>query len=688
MAKSSGAAGGFPRVGRQGRTLVPALLLLLLGAEICGQEPASAPAGGDELLDLSLEALMNVEISSVSKKAEPLQGAPAAIFVITRDDIRRSGARTLPDILRLAPGLDVGQMDGNKWAISARGFSQRFANKMLVLIDGRVVYTPLFSGVYWDAQDVMIEDIERVEVIRGPGATLWGANAVNGVINIITRSAEDTQGGLVSGGAGTEERGFASARWGFRISDTAALRLWMKYFDREDTTIPFEGDAHDGWDRIHGGFRLDWKPDPDNDVMIQGDAWSADVGDTYSAATPIPFVLETANVTSHTFGADVVARWDHRFEPGSNVSVQFVYDHTRREEHRSEQRRDTLNLEAEHRFQPFDGHELTWGLGYQLSMDEFDGSYALNFDIEGRNDQIFSAFAQDAITIIEDTLRVVVGSKFEHNSYTGFEVQPGIRLQFTPNPDVSVWASAARAARTPSRAEHDLRVNMATILDPATLTPTTLAGFGHSRTRSEELWAWEAGVRFRPADNVFVDLAVFYNVYDDLTTLEPGAPFFEPEPAPPHVVVPIRFDNRMDGETWGCELSTTWQVTDFWRLSGSWSFLDMALHRDHASLDPTAEDAEGQSPEHRFTLVSRVDITSDIDFDVVVHYTGNRPAEDIPSWFRLDLRLAWRPCSNAEIAVGVQNLLDDHHPERGTDLLGQTATEIDRLIYLQAVVTF
>lgn len=667
------------RVGGYCRQYIGFIAALLL---IGGGGPARAqdqPAPG-ELTELSLEQLMNIDVTSVSKKEERLFDAPAAIYVLTNEDIRRSGATTIPEALRMVPGLEVAQIDANKWAITARGFNTLFANKLLVLIDGRSVYTPFFSGVYWDVQDVMLEDIDRIEVIRGPGATLWGANAVNGVINITTKSAKETQGVLATTGFGSHEQGFGAARYGGKIGDTLHYRVYAKYFNRENFVDLQGRDAPDDWDMIRGGFRFDWALAERDNVTLQGDLYDGDVGGTENALSFTPPFSRVRRVDEDTLGGNVIGRWTHTLSERSSTSLQLYYDRTERE-FTFRERRDTYDVDFQHDIAFGERHAVVWGLGYRLTSDDLrplTGTLG-SLDPSSRNDQLFSLFAQDQIRLIPERLALTLGSKFEHNDYSGFEVQPSIRLVWTPSQRHTVWGAVSRAVRTPSRVEENFRLTTAVIPLPDGL-PSSIDLFGNRDLKAEELMAYELGYRMQPLDRLSVDIAAFYNVYDDLSSIEPGVPAFTFTPVP-HLSIPLIFKNKAHGETYGVEVASTLVATEWWRLMAGYTWLEMQLHKTPGSLASGVTDPERQSPHNQFNFRSFIDLPWRLQFDTMLYYVDNLPAFGTSSYFRLDLRLGWQPTEQLDFSLVGQNLNNRRHDEFGQVLGSGAPSEIERSVY-------
>ncbi|HSS44518.1 MAG TPA: TonB-dependent receptor, partial [Thermoanaerobaculia bacterium] len=423
------------------------VLLAALGLTL----PASASAQTEEavrppteLKKLSLEELFEMEVTSVSKKPEKLSETAAAVHVVTDEDIRRSAAPSIPEALRDIPGIEVARVDSRQYAITARGFNGTTANKLLVLMDGRSLYTPLYSGVFWDAQDTLMEDIARIEVIRGPGATVWGANAVNGVINIISKSAEETQGLLVTGGGGNEERAFTGVRYGGKLGADAYFRVYGKYFDRNDSVRPNGQDANDQFQMGQGGFRVDWKPRADQLFTLQSDVYDG------SAEQPTAGDIDLK-------GGNLLGRWTRHFSANSDLQIQAYYDRTERNiPPIFGEKLDTLDLDVRHRFLPAGGHDVVWGFGYRHTNDKVNNSPALAFLPPNQTRQLATAFVQDEITLVESRLHLTLGSKIEHNDYTGFEYEPSGRLAWTPSKEQTIWAAISRAVRAPSRIDREL----------------------------------------------------------------------------------------------------------------------------------------------------------------------------------------------------------------------------------------
>ncbi|MDA1016306.1 MAG: TonB-dependent receptor [Planctomycetota bacterium] len=611
-------------------------------------------------------------VTTVSRNESTVGQSAAAISVITNEMIRRSGARSLPEALRLAPGVNVARIDANKWAISIRGFNQRFANKLLVQIDGRTIYTPLFGGVFWDVQDVLMEDVDRIEIIRGPGATVWGANAVNGVINVITKPASATTGTFVEGGGGNQ-RSFASARIGRQDGDLA-WRAFGKWFENNAGLRNGVG-AGDDWRMQHFGIRSDWTPGEDDTFTLQGDFYQGDAGQLHVQPIPATPFRVTANDNQSLQGGNILGRWTHTIDDESNWSLQFYYEHTDRSLDGTgfREQRDTLDVDFQHQFNPIDDHRLTWGLGFRNTKDRIDDSFQLRFTPHSRSDNRFGTFLQDEITLVNDLLKMTVGSKFSWNDYTGSEIQPTARLLFTPTNRQTIWASVSRAVRVPSRATDDIRLTSAPGGFP--VFPTLI---GNRAGVSEELLAWELGMRSAPTDEFFWDVATFFNQYDSLQSVSPGVPGIDPVTG--LFAVPLGFSNSGVAQTYGFEAASTVTFSPDWMLRGGYSFL---------RVDATDVTAEGQSPRNQLFLHSSWDLTSELSLDLTGRYTDSLSTIQIPAYFEMDARIAWMPRDGLEFAIVGRNLLDSAHPEYESDAFtGVFASQIRRELYASVTWRF
>jgi len=642
------------------RTLSAMLICLVM----FGSNPDSFAVRQDanepeDFFEMSIEELMSVEVTTVSKKKDTLFSTPAAITVLTSEDIRRSGHQSIPEVLRMVPGVHVAKIDSNRWAITARGFNNLYAEKLLVLIDGRSVYTPLYSGVYWDVQDLILEDIERIEVIKGPGGTLWGSNAVNGIVNIITKKAKDTQGTLVTGGIGTEEKGFSSLRYGGKLSEDAYYRVYAKYFNRDEGIYSNGDHANDRSDALREGFRIDWDKSEQDHITLQGDFYNGHSG--LRTMLTSPGVDFQADDNTDVRGLNILSRWTRKYSDSSDMSLQFYYDRTERYGIQLGESRDTFDIDFQRRFQLADGHNLIWGLGYRHTGDNIDNSYTITFNPSSRNDELFTGFVQDEITIVDDLLKFIVGTKVEKNDYTDYEFQPSARLLWTPNEQNTLWASATRALSTPSRIYAHV-TNKFRAVPPMQFT-------GSGNLNSQEVKSYELGYRVKQKDNLFFDFSLFYNELDHLYAFENN----------PTALSRI-YDNKMYGETYGTEIAAHWQVDQNWKLVGGYSFLIMQMHTEGSSTNTTlASSVEREAPQNMFHIRSQLNLQNNLEFDTTLYYVDSVPHYNIHSYMRLDMGLTWHVSKNTDFSIIGQNLLDRTHPEFGNN--GVIATETQRGIF-------
>jgi iron complex outermembrane receptor protein len=648
-----------------------------------------------DLTELSLEELMKIEVTTVSKKSQKLSNAPAAVYVITQEDIRRSGVTSLPEALRLVPGIEVARIDSSKWAISSRGFNGRFANKLQVLIDGRSVYTPTFSGVYWEVQDLPLGDVERIEVIRGPGATLWGSNAVNGIVNVITKRAEDTQGGRLTLGGGTYEKRFGSLRYGARLGERIYGRAYVKGFARGDFDQMNGGPSQDDWEQYRGGFRVDGEADAGDRLTLQGDVYRGELDQKLVLPMTTPPYSNTAGQRANVSGANLLGRWIKPLGAASEFTVQAYYDHAYRNESFLTEQRDTFDLDAQYHFQPWESHDVVWGASYRWSRVDYSHHYPAFFDLSHPVRQLFGGYLQDEITLVPDTLKFTLGAKLEHNDFTGIEGQPNFRLLWKPNEQHRVWGAISRAVRIPSFAE-DSATLVGFVAAPGTrLNPTPLpaevVGLGGGGFRAEVLWAYELGYRFMPRADFSVDAALFYNGYQHLRSQEAQPPVLVGGSSGLAIQMPNRFGNTLLGETYGAEIAVDWRPLDHWQLQLNYSYLRAQLgfapgSADNFSADPT----QGAAPRQRASLRSSLTPVREVDFDLWLRYVDALPstgfpadmmAVRIPAYVTLDARLAWRPLNGLELSLVGQNLLDPRHPEYGQELYPPVLSQVPRSVY-------
>jgi len=643
-----------------------------------------------ELKRLSVEELMDIEVTTVSRWESTIGQSPAAIFVITQEDIRRSVATTFPELLRMVPGMDVARIDNNKWAVGIRGFNDRFNGKLLVQVDGRTVYNPLSSGVFWDAVDYPLEDVERIEIIRGPGASVWGANAVNGIINIITKSARDTQGGLISGGSGTEDHGFGTFQYGSKGGGDLFYRVYGKGFTR-DRQFSFSGASPDRWHGASVGHRIDWRRNEQDSITFQGDFISSTAErKDFRPTSSAPFSITNIE-NEKTHNANLLGRWNHESNSDASWSLQAYWDHFAREGDNGfvDLRWDTFDVDFQHNVSFGKRQKIVYGAGYRY-IDAFlgpstDNGFAVSFIPPDRNPQLFSAFFHDQIILIENKFNLALGSKFENNDFTGFEYQPTGRLLWTPTKRQTIWTAISRAVRTPTLSEDGIGTRQLPVFPPALGgAPLFPQLSGNRDFDSEKLVAYELGYRTQ-ADRLSIDIASFYNVYHDIRVVAPAVA--RRGVAPGTFDLPLDFLNSMDGKTYGIEIAGTWQSSETWKLYGYYSYLKMNLHADHnlpASTIAGSEAASGQSPQNQAYAQSSWNLPHHFELDVVGRYVGKlegfTPAVD--SYVSLDFRLGWQARNDLEISLVGQNLFVDHHAESGTaPLLRSLLVEIERSVY-------
>jgi iron complex outermembrane receptor protein len=657
------------------------LMFLAVRREVGAQEPGLGVPQKTDLASMNIEDLMNLQVTTASKTEQKLSQTAAAMYVITQEDIRRSGMSSVAELIRMVPGMDVAQVGSNTWAISSRGFNDRFANKLLVLVDGRAVYTLTYSGVYWEVQDLVLEDIDRVEVIRGPGGLLWGANAVNGVINIITKKAEDTQGALVTLESGNQERSSTTTQFGGRTKN-GAYRIFAKYFDREPFANASGGNAADGWDMLHGGFRSDWHLSQRDTLTVQGDLYNGCVGRTITGVISFaPNAPEASSVWTQLDGGNLLGRWRRTLTSTSDVSLQIYYDHYRKFDPVLREHRQMGDLDFQHHFVAYSRHDITWGADFRRTVDHMVGSLALGFRPSRKNDWLFSGFVQDQIGLVRDRLRLNLGMRYEADGLEPPEILPDIRLIWTPKARQALWMAVSRAVRTPSRADADLDVDTA-IVPGAGGVPTTIEVDGNPNIGDEYLTAFQAGYRAQYGKYFSAELTGYHNHYNGLRGTSVGTPFVETDPGPPHLVLPHTYNNSIAGGADGVEVSSTWQVASRWKLSGGYTWLRMNLHStlpgDHsADLAATA----GTSPTEQFNLRSYVNLPQNIQFDTMMYFVGGLPTFSVPAYARLDSRIAWRPMEGMELSVTGQNLSQPRHLEFTSANQGILATQVKRSFY-------
>ena len=622
-------------------------VLILCCAPVRGQN--SPP----DLTSQSLEDLMKIEVTSASKKSETLSKAPAAIFVITGDDIRRGGYSSVPDALRMVPGMYVVQQSSHVWQVSARGFSNAFNDKMLVLIDGRIVYSPTFGGVYWDVQDPPLEDIDRIEVIRGPGGTLWGANAVNGVINIITKQAANTQGPQVSTSAGVNEGYAARVRYGGSAGGNFSFRVYGTSNYWLPSVNPTGIENYDTWNISQGGTRFDWKVSPKDSITFDGEGYSGRVKDVVAIFSPVSPPAPT-DVNTVVKGGHILGHWKHTSGDQSSIDMLGYCDWTDRIAIIYTDYRNICDVEAQYN-RSFSARQLlTLGGGIMTTGDSFPSTFTASLVPSSNRDTTYSAFVQYDVVLVPDTLRVIAGSKFEHNDYTGFEYQPQIRAVWTPNPSNAIWASVSRAVRTPARIEEGVRERVAQINpEPPPLTFELVTG--EPSAESEILHAYELGYRYEWGQKFSADAAIFYNAYSRLAGLSaPGQMIVNTSPF--YVDIPLFVDNLDRGQTHGLELSLKYAPIRRWTLS-------TAVTELRGTSTPTVGyPAAAHNPRQQVNARSRFDLTQHLNFDADWYHYNAIPGE-LLLVNRVDVGASTNPIRGFTFSVWGRNLQQDRHIE-------------------------
>jgi iron complex outermembrane recepter protein len=602
----------------------------------------SAPLSTAQLKRMTLDELLTQEVVLVSRRPEALGTSASAVQVISSEEIRRSGATRLPEILRLASNLQVAQIDASRWAISARGFNSVLANKLLVQIDGRSVYSPLFAGVFWDAQDVMLEDIDRIEVVSGPGGTLWGANAVNGVINVRTKSARATQGGLVTAGGGTGLRRAGAVRYGGEVGSRGHFRVYGKRTEREGSLLS-GGSRTDDWRATQGGFRFDWDGPSATLLTVQGDLYE----------NVIPGVGGDAFLR----GGNLLGRWSRTLANDSAVELQVYYDRVRRDLSGSyDDRLDTYDLDFQHQVRVGERHHVVWGAGYRWMNDHFT-SRRIALLPPRVTLEVYNAFLQDEIALVPDRLHLTLGAKVEHNEYTGGEFQPSARVAWTPDSRQTWWTSVSRAVRTPSRLDRDRFI------------PGVIAG--SPNFDSEELLAWEAGWRGQPHDRLSLALVGFHHDYDGIRSIEfapPGGPALR------------ELRNQQTGRSYGIELSADLQVRDWWRIGAGVTEMRVEIRPEPGSADTSFGALESVDAHRHLSLRSSWNLPGNIEASAHLRHASRltNPFSNTPAYTELDARLAWRPRPEWELSVAGQNLLHARHVEYGDPTMRH---EVERTVY-------
>jgi iron complex outermembrane receptor protein len=632
--------------------------IVFLGAMAAGQAWSQSTG----LADATLEQLLNTKVTSVSKKEENLAHTAAAVFVISQEDIRRSGATNLPDVLRMVPGVEVAQINSSSWAITIRGFNQKYADKVLVLVDGRSAYAPSFSGVYWDHLDTPLEDIDRIEVIRGPGGSVWGANAVNGVVNVITKSAKATKGVLATANASTEEDSSVTVQGGGNAGSSGAFRAFAKYTNTPSMAFANGAQSNDGWRRFHGGFRTDFDLSPNDSLTVQGELFHNREGESLlHSLAPVPGdVPFPASMSAQ--GGDVIARWTHSFANGSSTTLQTYYDQFQRSQFQLSEVERTFDVDFQHHFKLGARQDIVWGLGYRSQSAGLPLGYSVSVSQGHRTAPLYSAFVQDEIHLAPNVW-LTLGAKVEHNVYSGFETEPSARIAWNPDAKQTVWASASKAIRQPTR----LNTGVSAILETVPLAPgvdqtITLAGNPHFQ--SEELRDYEVGYRRQWNSRLSMDVDGFMSFYRRLATYEIGKPVIVPG-LKTIVQVPVMYGNRSHAVDYGGEASLTFNMNSRWRIAPGFSMLAVNYRLDPSSTDVFSAALAGNSPRHSIQARSSINLTRRLEFDQTVYWNNAFANRNIPAHARVDARLSWKLSESVDVSLTGQNLLRPDFMEFG-----------------------
>jgi len=684
------AAAGALQAGQIGSATLPMLGYAFLAGDELGQQQSAQKDDELDFLETDIKQLsrvqvnapsMSAEVTSVTKQASTVGRSAAAVFVVTQDMIRRSGATCVPEVLRLVPGVCVSRYNSHGWAISIRGPHLQYSRELLVLIDGRAVYNTIYAGVYWDVQDLVLEDIERIEVIRGPGSTLWGANAVTGVISIITKKAQDTQGSLVTTGGGNLDQSISQVRVGGNNGQGLAWRVWGKHFERG--TEYLASGAHDDWRMGRGGFRVDWEPDRSGNrqLTVSGDFYGGEEGNQWIVAAPTFPYSQSVIGDDPVTGANVLACWNHQFDEQSSYSVQVYFDRAYRNEYPFGHMQSTFEADVEHRFPLTPRHGIIWGLtSRQTHTDVLHDTFGTNINVNEDTFRTFSGYVQDEIPLVDDILTFTIGTKLEHNSYTGFEFQPSARLLWALDESHVAWGAITRAVRLPAFIER-YGSNYVTLMPPPLPYPTFFELVSNDQLEAETMVAYEIGYRAQTSERFAWDISLYMNAYENLTGSVDGSL----DIGPGYFILPSTLANVGRGLGYGLELSAQWNVTDAWVLSG-WYGLSILNLQSQPWADPYVITGTEQSvPHNQAQLHSLWDLGNHWELDAGLRYVDMMMLNSVPNYITMDLRLGWRPSEKFEVALVGQNLLDDHHPEFANSPMMPVVTEVRRTVYAQMV---
>ncbi|HLK14395.1 MAG TPA: TonB-dependent receptor [Fimbriimonadaceae bacterium] len=641
-------------------SMITKRLALLAGISMLAGS-AFATDGGQkpkDIANMSLEDLLKVEVTTAGKEAQPYQKVPAAIYVVTAEEIRRSGARNIPEALQLVPGVHVAQLSADQWQISIRGFESHYVDKLLVLIDGRSVYNTTFSGVYWDTQETIMDDIDRIEVVRGPGGSLWGTNAVNGIVNVITKKASATQGTLVSVRSSTVAPWETSVRSGGQFGSAGFFRVYARATSAVGFTTDMGTPANDGWQDIKAGFRADWTGKTDS-LMMTGGANSEHLGGTRSVPTYTPPFSTLISRRLPASDLNLTGRWQRTNGYGQGAEVLAYYGHEDRDDPGLNELHDVFNVDLQVPFQVTATNRVTTGFGYRSTRDSYVSGMLATISPTSLTETLLSGFLHGDWKL-SSSLALAAGAKVEHNRYTGWEIQPNASIAWTPNRKQTVWAAVSRAVRTPSAADESMTINALTIPAPGGVREIQIVG--SSNFRSEAMVSNEIGWRYASSERLLLDATAFYNQYTRLRSFAPGTPY----PANGVLVLPQNFANDLGATTAGFELAARYHVTPDWQLEGTYSLCSERFYFSDGVPDFVGIDAfarEGATPHNQIGLRSQLNFTNRFEFDGSIKYTEGVAVNNVAPYARVDCRLGWRPSATTEVSLGGQNLFASNHRE-------------------------
>ena len=651
----------------------------LVHAESVAKDTPADIEATNELLPLSWEELTELKVSSLARQEQTVKNSPAAAFVITSEDIRRSGASSLAEILRMVPGMNVAKVNAFNWAVSARGFNELYANKLQVMMDGRSIFDPMSNGVYWGQQNTSLQDIERIEVIRGPSGSLWGANAVNGTVNIVTRMAQDTQGGLLSAGGGTEERGFGGIRYGQKLSDSTFLRGTLNALSRDSSAnMPNAGNPKDYGNAENANFRLDSDLGAEDKLMLEANLSHYRMHNSFLGTS----MAQAPYWQLDSYGKDgsagsLQSKWSHQTHNGHSLQLNMAYTHTEWEMEVSQMKRSEYALDFQDSFAVFDKHKIIWGLNYQAIDDSFVNTLTMAFNPSKFTQHNVGLFLQDQVNLT-DQLQLTAATRVEHFTYTGWETEPNARLLWTPHKHHQFWAGVSRAVTLPNRAQQNINLLLPALYHPRYF----FAANTNQNVRTENVVAYELGWRWQISNNLNLDSAFFYNIADRVqTVIASGAPYIDPSFSVSSPIVPTTVGNYRQVKSYGMELSLNYRINHDWRMQASYSGIHFDTHADPNQpwfSDPLIE--QKSNPQHSLSVRSMFNLTDEIELDAWARYVDKIEVywQKIPGYVSLDLRLGWHPLKNLEISLVGQNLLDNQHPEFNDLLYIPVASQIQR----------